>query len=261
MIKDLNDAVYDQYNFIDSVKYRFKIQELFNQFDLTSKTGITNFCICFCFRDNIKYFLSNMPDWAIEYHNVGGARSDEVFNLELMREKIYFIPTKSDYDQIQSSLVNLEEEKYKYFDTYSIVRRSLDCDFILLALHNELITNPQEIYLKTHNIFEDFCLYFINNMKEEIFNKHPFSKNLLIFNDQNKLKNTIKLNLDFNLDKITSREKECIRLIRNHYPPKTIAKSMNISEGTVRDYIKSIKSKLDCNSNVGIIEKAMMYGL
>ena len=36
---------------------------------------------------------------------------------------------------------------------------------------------------------------------------------------------------------------------------------MNISEGTVRDYIKSIKSKLDCNSNVGIIEKAMMYGL
>jgi len=98
-------------------------------------------------------------------------------------------------------------------------------------------------------------------MKKEIFNKHPFSKNLLIFNDQNKLKNTIKLNLDFNLDKITSREKECIRLIRNHYPPKTIAKSMNISEGTVRDYIKSIKSKLDCNSNVGIIEKAMMYGL
>lgn len=141
-----------QHEYIDSVKYRKKIKELFDSSTLFEKTGITNFCICISFRDDKKYFLSNMPDWAIQWYKIGGSRADEVFNLELMKNKNHFIPRDSDYDVIQNSFVIKEQNEYGYFDTYSLIRRCTDCTFVLLTLHNIAVDEPRKIYEKTFQV-------------------------------------------------------------------------------------------------------------
>lgn len=248
------------YNEIDSVKYREKIKQLYLDFSLFEKTEITNFCICIIFKDNTKYFLSNMPEWAIQWHKLGGSRADEVFNLETMKNKNFFIPKLSQYDQIQQSLVDKEEIEFRYFDIYSLIRRHIDCSFILLALNNHEIIDPQNIYYNTYAIFEDFCIYFLSSMIDEIKLKNSQCKNLSIFSNNILLKSVIKDGLIKEM-LITDRERECVQLIKINYPPKLIARTMNISEKTVRNYIESIKIKLDCNSIFEIYEKSIQYDL
>ena len=252
---------FEKYEVIDSVKYRYKINKLYAQSQLATKTPITNFCICICFKNNKKHFLSNMPDWAIEYHKIGGARSDEVFDLEQMKNKLYFIPQKNKYDKIQETLVDLEENKYGYYDAFSLIRRNVCCDFILLALTNKYETNPEVIYENYFENFEDFCISFIDNMKDEIFSRNHFAKNLSIFTNNNTLSKAIKRQCEKFSTNLTPRELECIYLIKAHYPPKIIAKNMGISEHTTRDYIKSIKKKLNSYSILEVIEKSIMLDL
>ncbi|EKD71103.1 MAG: hypothetical protein ACD_46C00270G0002 [uncultured bacterium] len=249
------------YEIIDSVKYREKIQQLYLEFSLYKKTKITNFCIGICFKDNKKYFLSNMPDWAIQWHKIGGSRSDEVFNLELMRNRNHYIPRHSKYDFVQQFLVEREEENFKYFDTYSLIRRHTDCTFILLALHNHKVIDPQKIHDDTYDIFEDFCIYFISNMITKIIEKNSEYKSLPIFTDKRLLTLTIKNGLIKETKKLTDREYECIKLMKNNYPPKLISRAMNITEKTVRNYIESIKEKLGCSSIFEIYEKSIQYDL
>lgn len=252
---------YFKYEHIDSVKYRNKIQELVHSFDLIKKTQITNFCVCICFRDNKKYFLSNMPDWAIEYHKIGGTRSDEVFELELMKNKNYFIPRCSNYDVVQNSLVVREELEYGYFDTYSLIRRHVDCTFILLALHKTAVVDNEKIYESTRDDFENFCIFFIQNMLSEIKEKNKEHRSLQILNDPKLIAKVIKQGIIRQIPKMTERELECIKLIKNNYPPKLIARTMSISEKTVRNYIDAIREKLGCSSTLDILEKAIQYDL
>jgi DNA-binding CsgD family transcriptional regulator len=249
------------YENIDTVKYRDKIRRLYDEYCLFNKTGITNFCICICFRDNRKYYLSNMPDWAIQWRKAGGSRSDEVFDLELMKHKDYFFPRKSEYDMVQNSLVIREENEFNYFDTYSLIRRHIDCTFILLALHNKKIENPEEVYTNTRSEFENFCIFFIKNMLIEIMLSNKEYRVLQILSDRNLLEKVIKHGRVKQIDKLTERECECIKLIKINYPPKIIARTMSISEKTVRNYIESIKLKLQCVSIGDICEKAVQYDL
>jgi DNA-binding CsgD family transcriptional regulator len=252
---------YQENQHIDSVKYRMKINQLVEKFQLQDKANIAHFCIALIFRDNKKYFLSNMPDWAIEYHRMGGNRSDEVFDLELMKGKHYYLPRNSRYDEIQNSLVNREESDFGYFDIYSLIRRCLDCTFILLAAHTSPITDLQKIYEETRDQFEDFCIFLIDQMRDEIKLKNNEHKNLLILNDLRQLQKIIKCSMKEEISKITKREQECLKFLKNNYPPKLIAKNMNISEKSVRNYLESVKLKLQCNSLLEVVEKAIQYDL
>ncbi len=257
----LTDEDFFPYEYIDSVKYRKKIEKLVDSFEFVKKTQITNFCICVCFRDNKKYFISNVPDWAIAYHKMGGARSDEVFDLEIMKNKNYFIPCSSNYDDIQKSLVIHEEQEYGYFDAYSLIRRCVDCTFILLALHNKVVVNHDEIYRNTYHDFENFCIFVIQNMLNEIKEKNKEHRSLQILNDSKLVAKVIKEGVIKPIPKMTAREIECIKLIKNNYPPKLIARTMSITEKTVRNYIDIIREKLDCSSTLDILEKAIQYDL
>lgn len=249
------------YEHIDTVKHREKIKRLFQEYSLLEKTGISNFCICICFRDNRKYYLSNMPDWAIQWHKAGGSRSDEVFVLELMKNKNYFIPREHDYDMVQDSLVCREENEYGYFDTYSLIRRHNDCTFILLALHDQRMTDMEKIYADTCCEFENFCVYFIKNMMSEIMQSNREYRVLQVLHDDNLLERVIKDGTIKKIEHLTERERECIKLLKINYSPKMIARAMDISEKTVRNYIDAIKVKLGCVSIEGICEKAAQNDL
>lgn len=255
------DLDYLLYEHIDSVKYRVKIRSLFDKYNLAEKTSITNFCICFCFRDNSKYYLSNMPDWAIQWYEIGGSRSDEVFDLALMKNKNYYIPRYAKYDPIQKSLVVKEEDEHGYYDVYSLIRRHIDCTIILLALMDGEPEDPKNMYDQTKDEFENFCIYFLKSMLDEIKSKNSENKKLQILSDVNLLERVIKNGVIKEIPKLTEREYECIKLIKNSYPPKLIARTMNISEKSVRNYIDSIRRKLECNSTLDIYEKSIQYDL
>ncbi len=239
---------------IDSVRYREKINKLVTEFGLFRKTEITNFCICICFKDGAKYFLSNMPDWAIDYHKLGGIRCDEVFDLNKMIGLDHFFPRTSYYDALQILLVNREEQQYGYYDTYSLIRHCTDCTFILLSLHDNPIADKQKCYLKTRAIFEDFCVFFIINMVDIIKTKNKKKKELKIFNDFIYLSKTIKKQY-FNIGiKFTEREQQCIRLLKSGYSIKLIAKSLGLSEKTIKKYVEIIREKMNVSSTVALIE-------
>ena len=254
MNNEFNSLSYENDHHIDSVKYAKKIDFIFKEFGLLDKTGISNFCICFCFRNNDKYYLSNMPDWSIKYHQLGGDRSDEVFDLRIMKNKDFYFPRKSDYDVVQSTLVHYQENNFNYFDTYSLIRRCVDSTIILLALHRKPIDTPLEVYEKTKQTFENFCFYFISNMLDEIKISNPIHKSYRLLNDKTFLEAIIKKQAVKNLIKLTEREKECILLLKNGHPTKTSAKYMGISEKTFRNYLEKIRSKLCCNSIPHLLE-------
>jgi len=178
-----------------------------------------------------------------------------------MKNKNYFLPRISNYDDVQKGLVIKEEQEYGYYDIYSLIRRHVDCAFILLALNNKIMLAHEEIYKKTKKDFENFCIFFLQNMLTEIKDKNKEHRSLQILNDPKLIEKVIKHGIIKKTPQLSAREFECIKLIKNNYPPKLIARTMSISEKTVRNYIDSIREKLDCNSFLEILEKAIQYDL
>jgi len=260
MISTLEKDEFKKNQHIDSVKYKDKIDSLVKEFQLTRKTGITNFCICFSFKAGRKYFLSNMADWAIEYHEMGGTRSDEVFDLDRMSGRDFFLPRSVTYDLLQKLLVR-KEEKYGYYDTYSLIRRCVDCTFVLLSLHNYQVEDKKNFYLNTKTIFEEFCAFFIQGMVKEILTKNKGERNLRIFNDNVYLTKIIKKELIFTKSKLSGQEQQCLILLKYGYPIKLIARNLCLKESTVRKYFETIKEKLNVGTTLELIDIITMEDL
>jgi DNA-binding CsgD family transcriptional regulator len=56
---------------------------------------------------------------------------------------------------------------------------------------------------------------------------------------------------------LTPKEKEILTFIARGFPASFIAKSLNLSRRTVENYIANIKTKLNCNSKVELIQKSL----
>ena len=67
--------------------------------------------------------------------------------------------------------------------------------------------------------------------------------------------------IDAQLDRLTAREKEVLRLMAQGYPSRSIAASLGISYTTVRTHIRSLGSKLAVHSKLEAIVKARELGL
>lgn len=245
---------YEPYEHIRSVKYRHKIKQLVSSFGLERKTGITHFCLVMIFEDGKKYFLSNMPDWAIEYHKLGGGRGDEVFDITKMKGLTHFYPRLSHYDPVQNILVEKEENTYGYFDTYSIIRRSADCTFIALAVHNTSNIDCEDCFRRTRDVFEDFIVNFISSMYEEIKADNHSNAYLSILSNTSYLRSVVKMKTNHTAAKLTSRELDIMALLYSHYSVKLMAKNMNLSERTIRKYIEVAKEKLNVSSSKELAE-------
>lgn len=260
MVCVISEKDFRENQHIDSVKYYKKINWLVQKFGLVEKTGITNFCFCFHFGDR-KYFLSNLPDWAIEYHKMGGLRCDEVFDLVNMKGRDHFFPRTSDYDDLQVMLVKKEEKKYGYYDTYSLIRRCIDCTFIFLSLHNQPLEDRINCYKRTREIFEEFSIFFIESMKEEIFLKNVEAVNFKIFNDSVFLRKVIKKDFPFIDEKLTKKELQCITLLKKNYSIKLVSRNLCLTEKTVRKYLENIKSKMSIGTTSELINVAFMIDI
>ncbi len=257
--KLLSDRDFDQFNHIPSVQHRLYIAEICR--DLKKIKNISNICLCIIFDDHHKFFLSNMPAWAIHYHQLGGVRGDDVFNLTTYKEKDYFLPRSSQYDFIQKNLVKIEEQHYQHYDTYAILRKSSDCNFIFLALHDTPIIDAEKIYRASLAKFEDFCVYYLNKTLNIILEHNPVYKNAFIFSDKFYRKSIIKKSFQRDTEKLTSREIIVLKLSASGNIAKNIATLLNVSEKTVRNTLQNIREKLQVSTTGDAIKKAKDFGL
>jgi DNA-binding NarL/FixJ family response regulator len=62
-------------------------------------------------------------------------------------------------------------------------------------------------------------------------------------------------------EKLTSRERDVLRLMGVGIPPAQIARALNISLHTCRGYVKSIHGKLGASSQLEAVLKAQQLGL
>jgi len=67
--------------------------------------------------------------------------------------------------------------------------------------------------------------------------------------------------IEAQLDRLTPREKEVLRLLAEGYPSRSIAAEMGISYTTVRTHIRSLGSKLAVHSKLEAVVKARELGL
>lgn len=60
---------------------------------------------------------------------------------------------------------------------------------------------------------------------------------------------------------LTERERSILRLVAGGYSNKEIARSLHLSEGTVKNYISDILLKLDCRDRTHAVLKAITQRL
>lgn len=69
------------------------------------------------------------------------------------------------------------------------------------------------------------------------------------------------IDVAFELDNpLTKREQEIVQHLAEGEPTKTIAKNLNLSHGTVRNYISIVLDKLDAKNRIEAISKAIEKG-
>ena len=67
--------------------------------------------------------------------------------------------------------------------------------------------------------------------------------------------------IEAQLERLTPREKEVLRLMAEGHPSRSIAEELGISYTTVRTHIRSLGSKLAVHSKLEAIVKARELGL
>ena len=61
--------------------------------------------------------------------------------------------------------------------------------------------------------------------------------------------------------KLTDRERSILRLVAGGYSNKEIARSLHLSEGTVKNYMSDLLVKLDCRDRTHAVLKAITLRL
>jgi DNA-binding NarL/FixJ family response regulator len=61
--------------------------------------------------------------------------------------------------------------------------------------------------------------------------------------------------------RLTDRERSILRLVAGGYSNKEIARALNLSEGTIKNYITDLLVKLDSRDRTHAVLKAITRGL
>lgn len=166
----------------DSIRLRAKIDYLVET--LSCPRDISNFSISMLFRGGQRYYISNLYLWAIPYRTEGLYRGDVDHDRSLYHGKEFFIQSDIKYDEMQIPIIQILESRYKLSTIFAMIRQCNDCDLIIEAYSNILITQPEKLYHQIRNKFETFIYNFIDAMQSEIIAALPNQKWLTILNDR-----------------------------------------------------------------------------
>ncbi|KTD53444.1 lipolytic enzyme / transcription regulator protein [Legionella santicrucis] len=244
----------------ESIRFRDKIDHLVKKLDCPK--DISNFSIAMFFKNNQRYYLSNMYLWAIPYRTEGLYRGDIDHDYDLYDGKEFFIQREIKYDEMQIPIIQILEERYKLSTTFAMVRQCDECDFIIEVYNTEKIADPYKFYFQVRDQFEQFISQFIDSMILEITTALPKQKWLKILTDNTYRKKVLtrKATSAYTVQ-LSQREHHCLSLISQGMSVKQIADHLHLSNETVNTHAKSIRSKLDCYNITEAVSKALRAGL
>lgn len=234
-----------EFEFIDSVKHRKKFSELCN--NLENIGGIKYFCVCLVINSKEKYYLSNMYKWAIPYYIMGFRRSDVDFSPERYAGVEYFFPREIKGDPVQEEIVRIEQEYYKTYDTYTLVRRCPECTLLIATFHDHPVKDLQQIYRSTVHDVEKFTIDFVEDTIDVVNEKSDELRNSRFGKDPSYRKRVITNKIS-PIVHLSPRQKECLQLSRLGKSKPEIAAILNIGPDTVKTHFKFIFSKLGVSS-------------
>lgn len=159
---------------LDSIRFRHKIDYLVEK--LECPKDISNFSISIFFKNGQHYCISNLYLWAIPYRTEGFYRGDVDHDYSLYDGKEFFIQSNIKYDEMQIPIIQILESRYRLSTTFAMIRQCPECDFIIEAYNKERVEDPEKLYFRVRNGFEQFIFKFLDAMQEEIITALPNHK-------------------------------------------------------------------------------------
>ena len=252
---DLDNASH----FTETTRHRNKIEFLIRT--LNCHKTIPYFSLCMIFKNGQRYHISNLYRWSLTYHTEGLARGDIDHQRATYNGKDFFIQREVHYDLMQSSIVKLLESRYILFTAFAMVRQCADCDFIIEVYNSQRVDHPTQYYYNVRIELELFISRFLDAMQAEIVQAMPNIGYLKIIYDSIFRHKVLTKKLDKNIETLSSREIECLRLVAMGMGNKEIAKCLCLSIETIHTHTKSIRRKLCCKNIAQAISTAYNHGL
>jgi DNA-binding CsgD family transcriptional regulator len=243
----------------DSIRFRHKIDYLVEK--LECPKDISNFSVSIFFKNGQRYYISNLYLWAIPYRTEGFYRGDVDHDYSLYDGKEFFIQKDIKYDEMQIPIIQILESRYKLSTTFAMIRQCAECDFIIETYNKERVNDPEKLYYRVRNDFEQFIFKFLDAMQEEIITALPNHNWLTVLNDKEFRKKIITRQLEKQTAILSSRERQCLLFMSQGKSMKEIANSLYISDETVNTHAKAIRRKLNSKNITQAVMKAYSFGL
>jgi DNA-binding NarL/FixJ family response regulator len=109
------------------------------------------------------------------------------------------------------------------------------------------------------NNFELFCIRYLEAFKSLITTIEPTYEYSFIFKNTAYLKEVIKTT-EQSQSLLTSNERACLSIALTGKSYKEIARELKISDQTVKDYYRKIRTKLSCDSVMEAVIVALYLG-
>lgn len=142
----------------------------------------------------------------------------------------------------------------------AIERLHNECSFVFEGLRVDSTSAFFHWREKDGDKFELFCIQFVDSMMDVIIDNNPDYRFSFILSNK-KLRDAV-IRQEY-LDTITFSEREqlCLLLAAQGKKTKVIAKELNISPHTVEQYLKRIRTSLNCDNLIQAMFESIQRGI
>lgn len=173
---------------------------------------------------------------------------------------------------------DLIKNSYGFKNFYCIPKFENGCVHLFMFTSSNRRLPLNSIFLENSYALEQFAVYFFENWKQNLPKMDPFLINMGELIGPRYFRKDIVLSQSSNktlirqfgekiglidsfaqIDALTKREKDCIRLLLKGKTAPQIGESLGISDRTVFDYLDHVKDKLGCASKTELFELLQIY--
>jgi DNA-binding CsgD family transcriptional regulator len=142
---------------------------------------------------------------------------------------------------------------------FCLPRKCTECEMIFIGFSHKIEQDLQSFYKQTVNNFELFCIRYLETFKSLIITIEPTYEYSFIFKNPAYLKEVIKTTEQAK-SLLTPSERACLSIALTGKSYKEIARELKISDQTVKDYYRKIRTKLSCDSVMEAVIVALYLG-
>lgn len=135
-----------------------------------------------------------------------------------------------------------------------------ECSFVFEGIGVESSSTHYHWREKDKDKFEHFCIQFVDSMLDVIIEKNPDYRFSFILNNK-RLRDAVIRQEYLDMVTFSEREQLCLLLAAQGKRTKVIAKELNISPHTVEQYLKRIRTSLNCDNLIQAMFESIQRGI